>query len=106
MRCSGQGLSGVAAPRRGARSRCRGGGAVLPCVARVRSRGASAATELSRLLAASPLVGAFRALVLWVVHGPGSHRVPVVAWRGVKFCSPSRPWCGDGAAIGLHPGNK
>jgi hypothetical protein len=46
----------------------------------------------------------FCALVLWVVHGPGSHGVPVVAWRGVKFCRSSRPWCGDGAAIGLHSG--
>ena len=46
----------------------------------------------------------FCALVLWVVHGPGSHGVPVVACRGVKLCRPSRPWCGDGAAIGLHPG--
>ena len=48
----------------------------------------------------------FCALVLWVVHGPGSHGVPVVAWRGMKFCRPSRPWCGDGAAIRLHPGNS
>ena len=89
--------------RRGARSRCRGVGSVLPCVAR--ACGASAAAEFSRFFAAFPLVGALRALdwfgalVLWVVHGPGNHGVPVVPWQGVKFSRSSRSWCGGGAAF-------